>query len=146
MRSWIDRTVRTRDGRRFLVLACRAIWACEPSELSLLHALFYVKAAGGLAAVTDFEGGAQQDRLAGGAYGLAVRIAERLEGAIRLNTPVRRIEQDDSGVTVTAEDGTAWRARHAVVAVPPRSRPGSPTGRRCRRRVTTCCNGSPWAA
>ncbi|WP_068924448.1 flavin monoamine oxidase family protein [Planobispora rosea] len=119
MQSWIDRTVRTRDGRRFLALACRAIWACEPSELSLLHALFYVKAAGGLAAVTDFEGGAQQDRLAGGAYGLAARLAERLGAAVRLNAPVRRIEQDGSGVAVTAEDGTTWRARHAVVAVPP---------------------------
>ncbi|GAA2432348.1 flavin monoamine oxidase family protein [Actinomadura vinacea] len=119
LQSWIDRTLRTRGGRRFLVLACRAIWACEPSELSLLHALFYVKAAGSLAAVTDVEGGAQQDRLDGGAYGLAARLAERLGTAIRLNAPVRRIEQNDSGVVVTVEDGTAWRAGHVVVAVPP---------------------------
>ncbi|MEW9527423.1 flavin monoamine oxidase family protein [Microbispora sp. NPDC049125] len=119
MESWINRTMKTRGGRRFLVLACRAIWACEPSELSLLHALFYVKAAGGLAAVTDFEGGAQQDWLDGGAYGLAIRLADRLGSAIRLNAPVRRIEQNDSGVAVTVEDGTTWRARHAVVAVPP---------------------------
>ncbi|MFI7705241.1 flavin monoamine oxidase family protein [Nonomuraea sp. NPDC049480] len=119
LQSWIDRTLKTRGGRRFLVLACRAIWACEPSELSLLHALFYVKAAGSLAAVTDVEGGAQQDRLDGGAYGLAARLAGRLGTAIRLNAPVQRIEQDDSGVVVTADDGTAWRAGHAVVAVPP---------------------------
>ncbi|MET7329720.1 flavin monoamine oxidase family protein [Nonomuraea sp. NPDC005650] len=119
LRSWIDRTLRTEGGRRFLTLACRAIWACEPSELSLLHALFYVKAAGGLAAVTDVEGGAQQDRLDGGAYGVAAKLAERLGAAIRLNAPVRRIEQDDSGVVVTAEDGTAWRAGRVVVAVPP---------------------------
>jgi monoamine oxidase len=53
LKSWIDRTVRTRGGRRFLKLACQAIWACEPSELSLLHALFYVRAAGSLSALTD---------------------------------------------------------------------------------------------
>jgi monoamine oxidase len=119
LQSWIDRTVKTRRGRRFLVLASRAIWACEPSELSLLHALFYVKAAGSLAAVTDVEGGAQQDRLEGGAYGVATRIAERLGAAIRLNAPVQRIEQNDSDVVVTVEDGTMWRARHVVVAAPP---------------------------
>jgi monoamine oxidase len=119
LRSWIDRTARTRGGRRFLALACQAIWACEPSELSLLHALFYIKAAGSLSALTDFEGGAQQDRLDGGAYGLANRIADQLGTALRLNTPVRRIEHDDSGVTVTIDDGTAWRARHVVVAAPP---------------------------
>ncbi|MFI6600284.1 flavin monoamine oxidase family protein [Nonomuraea sp. NPDC050536] len=119
LQSWIDRTVKTRGGRSFLVLACRAIWACEPSELSLLHALFYVKAAGSLAAVTDVEGGAQQDRLDGGAYGVATRLAERLGDSIRLNAPVQRIEQHDAGVVVTVEDGTAWGARHVVVAVPP---------------------------
>lgn len=118
LRSWIDRTARTRAGRRFLVLACRAIWSCEPSELSLLHALFYIRSAGNLAALTDFEGGAQQDRLEGGAYGLAGRLAASLGTALRLNAPVRRVEHDDAGVTVTV-DGTGWRARNAVVAVAP---------------------------
>ncbi|WP_410660591.1 flavin monoamine oxidase family protein [Amycolatopsis sp. lyj-112] len=119
LQTWIDRTVTTRGGRGFLALACHAIWACEPSELSLLHALFYIKAAGSLSALTDFEGGAQQDRLDGGAYGLAGKLADRLETSLRLNTPVRRIEHDDAGVTVTAEDGTAWRAGHVVVAAAP---------------------------
>lgn len=119
LRSWIDRTVRTRGGRRFLALACQSIWACEPSELSLLHALFYIRAAGSLSALTDFDGGAQQDRLDGGAYGLASKLAARLDTALRLNAPVRRIEHNDSGVTVTVEDGTAWRARHVVVTAAP---------------------------
>ncbi|GAB3712913.1 flavin monoamine oxidase family protein [Amycolatopsis oliviviridis] len=119
LRTWIDRTAKTRGGRRFLTLACQAIWACEPSELSLLHALFYIRAAGSLSALTDVEGGAQQDRLDGGAHGLAGKLAERLGPVLRLGEPVRRIEQDDSGVTVTAEDGTAWRAGYAVVAVAP---------------------------
>ncbi|WP_409496237.1 flavin monoamine oxidase family protein [Amycolatopsis sp. cmx-11-12] len=119
LRSWIDRTVRTRSGRRFLTLACQAIWACEPSELSLLHALFYIKAAGSLSALTDFEGGAQQDRLDGGAHGLAGKLAAGLGAALRLNAPVRRIERDDSGVTVTVDDGTALRAKHVVVAAAP---------------------------
>ncbi|MEV7098999.1 flavin monoamine oxidase family protein [Amycolatopsis sp. NPDC051045] len=119
LQSWIDRRVHTRGGRRFLTLACQAIWACEPSELSLLHALFSIKSAGSLSALTDFEGGAQQDRLAGGAHGLAARLAAGLDAGLLLNAPVRRIEQDDRGATVITEDGTAWRAGQVVVAVPP---------------------------
>ncbi|WP_410613549.1 flavin monoamine oxidase family protein [Amycolatopsis sp. lyj-109] len=119
LQSWIDRTVRTRGGRRFLTLACQAIWACEPAELSLLHALFYIKAAGSLSALTEFEGGAQQDRLEGGASGLAGRLAAGLATDLRLSAPVRRIDHDDTGVTVTVEDGTAWRAGRVVVTVAP---------------------------
>ncbi|WP_410638791.1 flavin monoamine oxidase family protein [Amycolatopsis sp. lyj-346] len=119
LQSWIDRTVRTRGGRRFLALAVRAIWACEPGELSLLHALFYVKSAGSLSALTDFEGGAQQDRLVCGAHGLARRLAAGLGAGLLLDTPVRRIEQDDRGATVITEAGTAWRTGQVVVAVPP---------------------------
>lgn len=119
LQSWIARTVRTRGGRRFLALACQAIWACEPSELSLLHALFCIRSAGGLSALTDFEGGAQQDRLAGGAYGLATKLAAELGAALRLAAPVQRIEHDDAGVTVAVEDGTTWRARYVVVAAAP---------------------------
>ncbi|MEV4313153.1 FAD-dependent oxidoreductase [Actinocrispum sp. NPDC049592] len=117
LQSWIDRTARTRGGRQFLALACQAIWACSPSELSLLHALFYVASAGSLPALTDFEGGAQQDRLTGGASGLAAKLASRLD--IHLNAPVRRISQDANGVTVSTEDGSIWRAGHVVVALPP---------------------------
>lgn len=51
------------------------MWSCRPSGLSLLHALFYARAAGSLQAVISVEGGAQQDRLDGGAHALSARLA-----------------------------------------------------------------------
>jgi monoamine oxidase len=119
LESWIRRTLRTAGGRRLFTLATRVLWACEPAELSLLHALFYARAAGGLRAVMATEGGAQQEMLDGGAHLLAVRMAHDLGDRIRLRTPVRRIAQDQAGVVVTAESGTSTRAAHVVVAVPP---------------------------
>ena len=49
-----------------LRVAGRTVWGAEPEEMSLLHALFYMRSAGGLDVLLDVEGGAQQDRIVGG--------------------------------------------------------------------------------
>ena len=77
-------------------VAGRTIWGCEPEEISLLHALFYLRAAGGLDVLLDVEGGAQQWRVEGGSQRLATTIAERLGPALRLGTPVDG-DRDDCG-------------------------------------------------
>jgi monoamine oxidase len=94
------------------------VWAVEPAELSLLHMLFYVHSAGGMNALLDTEGGAQQDRVAGGSQLLALRLAERVAGAVELDHPVRRLQHASGGVAAFADDLTVT-ARRAVVAIPP---------------------------
>ncbi|PWK40446.1 flavin monoamine oxidase family protein [Actinoplanes xinjiangensis] len=116
---WIRRTLRTAGGRRLFSTAARLLWACEPSELSLLHALFYARAAGSLRTAMAIEGGAQQDLLDGGAHALAVRLADRLGDRVRLRVPVRRITYGGDGVVVAVESGETFRAARVVVAVPP---------------------------
>ncbi len=117
--GWIRRRLHTADGRRVFTLACRITWACEPSELSLLHALFYARSAGSLRAVMATDGGAQQDRLEGGAGELARRLAGQLDGRVLLGATVTRIAQDESGVAVTVHSGQTIRAGQVVVAIPP---------------------------
>ncbi|MEU4226983.1 flavin monoamine oxidase family protein [Nonomuraea sp. NPDC026600] len=119
LETWIRRTTWTRAGRRLFTMACQAVWSCQPSELSLLHALFYARSAGSMQRVIAVEGGAQQDRLDGGAHELAVRLARRLGDRIHLGTPVDHIVQDEHGVEVTAGRERSWRAAHVVVAIPP---------------------------
>jgi monoamine oxidase len=43
--------------------------------------------------------------------------AEEIGDSLHLSEPVRRIDQNDDGVTVSAESVTV-RARHVIVAVP----------------------------
>jgi monoamine oxidase len=114
--TWLDdRGIFTRGGRELLELTVQAVWACEPADVSLLHVLFYVKSAGGLEALTDSEGGAQEARFVGGSQRVSLRLAEELGDRVRLSTPVRRIAwSDGDGVTV----GDV-RARRVVVALPP---------------------------
>jgi monoamine oxidase len=112
--TWMGRNLATRGGRAILQMALEGVWATDPSEPSLLHVLFYINSAGSLEALTDTEGGAQQDRFQGGSQLLSIRMAEALgEERVRLGTTVRAIAQDAGGVTV---EGV--RARHAIVAIP----------------------------
>lgn len=116
--TWIHQTLKTERARRLLRLFVKAIWAVEPANFSLLHALFYVRSGGGFEALSRTTGGAQQDRFVGGSQVLCQRLAEKLGDAVRLESAVRRIAQEGDGVSVAAE-GVEVRARRCVVAVPP---------------------------
>ncbi|MEU0540360.1 flavin monoamine oxidase family protein [Nocardia sp. NPDC005978] len=115
--GWIHDHFRTVRGRAFMRILTLAVFATEPEDLSALWALSYISAAGGLDALIETRGGAQQDRIAGGTELLATELAARLGARVRLSAPVTRIERDDDGVRVHA-DGLEVRARHAVVAIP----------------------------
>jgi monoamine oxidase len=112
--TWIRRNARTKTTREALTAACRAVFAVEPADVSLLHLLFYAAAAGGWDDLIDTEGGAQQDRLAGGTQELSIRMAAELGERVELSAPVRAIHSEGDGV-VAGET----RARRAIVAVPP---------------------------
>ena len=117
--SWMRRNVYTRGGRAMMEIAIEAVWAAQPADLSLLHVLFYTHSGSGLASLLGTEGGAQQDRFVGGSQLISLRMAEELpDGALRLSSPVRRIEHAPGGVTVHSDD-TSVRAARVIVAVPP---------------------------
>jgi len=117
--TWMRRHMATRSGRMLLGLGIEAVWAAQPEDMSLLHVLFYIHSAGSLEMLFDTEGGAQQDRFAGGSQEIPLRMAAALGGErIVLGAPVRRIAHDANGVTVQA-DGAEARGRRAIVAVAP---------------------------
>jgi monoamine oxidase len=117
--TWMRRNLVTKAGRSLLELGIEAVWAAQPQDMSLLHVLFYIHSAGSLELLFDTEGGAQQDRFAGGSQLLALRMAAALgDERLVLGAPVRAIRHGGDGVVVQA-DGVAVRARRAVVAVAP---------------------------
>ncbi len=108
--------------RGLMALVSRVTWGCEPDQVSMLHAVRYVTAAGGLDRMLDTSGGAQQDRFPGGTQQIALRIADQLGPRLLLNAPVRRIQwRDLNGVTVTC-DGDRVHGKFAIVAIPPEHR------------------------
>ena len=117
--DWARRNVRTRLGRFAIEAFSRGVLACEAGEVSLLHVLFYLRAAGGFRQLTEVAGAAQQDRFAGGSQLIALRMAEQLgPDRVWLGAPVARIEQGSSRVVAHSAAGVAT-GRRAVIAAPP---------------------------
>lgn len=119
--GWL-RSVRASAGSRDLMaIVSRVTWGAEPDEVSLLHALRYVKTSGGLNRMLDTVGGAQQDHFADGSHEMSARMAAELGDRIRLGAVVSRIEWSEDAVAVTSSAGLV-EARRAIVAVPPAHR------------------------
>jgi monoamine oxidase len=131
--SWDSQTLWTwlkehsSGSDEFMALAAaaiEAIFGAEARDISLLYTLFYIAASGNEQNQGTFErnfntaGGAQEQRFQGGAQSIALKVASELGDRIALSTPVRRIQQDSSGVQVIA-DGTSAKGKRVIVAMPP---------------------------
>ncbi|MGM0564298.1 MAG: flavin monoamine oxidase family protein [Pseudomonadota bacterium] len=136
--DWMRRHLRHRHAFLLVQVAVEAVFAAHPDDISLLHALFYLHSGGGLQKLTASAGGAQQDRVEGGMQGLAESWAEDLsrQGVdIRLDHPVRAVEQHANGATVHTDHG-AFSANRVISTLPPvlsldvDFRPGMPSDRR----------------
>ncbi|WP_395292454.1 flavin monoamine oxidase family protein [Kitasatospora hibisci] len=120
--EWAERELSHPDARLFFPLFLGEMMAADPADVSVLHMAFYLCSGGGLRYLNAFEGGAQQDRVAGGAHLLCERLAARLtaspHGRLRLGEPALAVHQDADGVTVGTARGE-YRGDVAVVALPP---------------------------
>ena len=129
--TWIRGATRTTTAREAIAMACHAVFAVEPSEISLLHVLFYAASAGGWDDLLDTDGGAQQDRIVGGSQLISLRMAEELGDRVQLSTPVRSI-RTDGGRRRRRRGAGAARDRRAASCSrrANRVRPGAPSGAR----------------
>lgn len=118
MEGWKQRHIHTAKARGLIDIAVRSILSCEPSEVSLLYFMWYLRAGGGLDIVAEVKGGFQQDRILGGAQDISKRMATALGDRVMLDAPVRRIVQDDQGIEVELDVGRL-RTKRCIVAVPP---------------------------
>lgn len=126
LQQWLDEAVLSGAIRALLTQACHAVFATEPSDISYLQFLAYLRSAGGLMPLLEIDGGAQQTRIAGGAQQLSTGLTERitvLGGEVRLNTPVNSIREADGGLQINC-GGQYHSAAQVIVAMSPADRLG----------------------
>lgn len=116
--AWIDSPlhVLTNTAKKMLKSLGTEIFMSHPNEVSLLHALFVIHSLNNIEWIVSEEGGAQQDLLVGGMQTLAEKIAKKVD--LCLNTPVRRVVQNEKNVEVQA-DNCIVKARYVILAIPP---------------------------
>jgi monoamine oxidase len=121
LEGWLRAVHASASTRNLMAIMARVTWGCEPDEVSMLHAVRYVKAAGGLGRMLDVKGGAQQDRFPAGTQQIAQRIAADLGDRVITDAPVRCITRTGSGFTVESANGE-HSAAAVVLAIPPAHR------------------------
>lgn len=122
MERWLRYVHANASTRNLMAIMSRVTWGAEPDQVSMLHAVRYVKAAGGLTRLLDVKGGAQQDRLVDGTQQIALRMADELGGRVAVDTPVQRIERHTNGTLgVTFASGHV-QARAVIITVAPQHR------------------------
>lgn len=119
--DWLHTVRATKTTQDLLAIVSRVTWGCEPDEVSMLHALRYVNAAGGLDRMLDVADGAQQDHFAEGTHRIAVKMADELGDRVVLSAAVEAVEHTAGGVTVVSTAGTV-AAQAVVIAIPPQHR------------------------
>ncbi|GAB7006498.1 FAD-dependent oxidoreductase [Nocardioides sp. AN3] len=132
--EWVRSNTTEPEAVAYWQALVRGVFAAEPSELSLLHFLFYVKSNTSLELLISTTRGAQERRVVGGTHQISERLAEGLGEVVRLGRRVTRIVQNDEHVHVHADGGDVT-ARRVIVTIPPalagrlRYEPGLPTQR-----------------
>jgi len=112
VQTWIDQNIKS-DGAKFLLRQfCLSYFASVPADISLLHMLFYLNAAGGPAELQT----CMNYRLNGGTMQLTEHLAKGLGDAVKLNTPVREIDQSGKNVIVKTDKGI-FVAKKVIVAI-----------------------------
>jgi monoamine oxidase len=104
LQTWFDTRAHDALTKSLARLVTTALFTAEPSEISLLHAMFYVKSAGSISALTQVPGGAQEQRFVKGAQELSERLAEDVgRRHLRFASPVRRITQEGGRVLLETD-------------------------------------------
>ncbi len=116
--EWALSKLRHADSRLFFPLFLGEMMAADPADVSVLHMAFYLRSGGGTRYLNAFEGGAQQDRVYGGAHQICEELAARLGRRVRLGQPVLAIDQTGGEAVVRTGSGEL-RGDAVVVAVPP---------------------------
>lgn len=88
-------------------------------EVSMLQILFYIKSGSGVDLLLGTCGGAQQDRLIGGPFGLAQRLASVVADRLELGFSVAQVNRVEESWEIVSSDGRTIVADRVISTIPP---------------------------
>ncbi|HEX7429846.1 MAG TPA: FAD-dependent oxidoreductase, partial [Mycobacterium sp.] len=115
--KWLSNHTLSKPAHATLETAIAGCYTSAASEVSMLFVVYQMASGGGPGFVLGGKDASQDSRPVGGMGAIYRPMTAEIGDALHLSQPVRRIEQDEDGVTVRSDEMTV-RARRAVVAVP----------------------------
>jgi monoamine oxidase len=116
--TWIDQNVQSPIVRDILRAIVEAVFSVEPSQISFLEFLWYIRSGNGFNDITGTAGGAQQDLTVGCYVSIPELLAKKLGERVILGRPVQSISQSDDAAHVWDGEVT-YVAQRVIVTVPP---------------------------
>ncbi|XP_077515427.1 amine oxidase [flavin-containing]-like isoform X2 [Amblyomma americanum] len=118
LRSFFEKESWTKGCRDYLSALAQVNLSSEPSQVSLLWALWYIKCCGGNRRMCSTFNGAQERKFENGSMTVCERLLQLLQGKVEFDAPVCDLQQDDNGVIVSVIDGREYQADYLIMAIP----------------------------
>ena len=118
LEAFLRKNSKTRSCYEVIKIGCETIFACELNEISLLHALFYIRSGTSLDCLINIKDGAQQHRIVGGMQSIAEAMVAPFHEKISFNCPVEKIIQGADHLEVISRENSFF-AKRVILTVPP---------------------------
>ncbi|MCO5234479.1 MAG: FAD-dependent oxidoreductase [Chitinophagales bacterium] len=118
MDSWIRNNMLTKAARSAMHIGLETVFACQASEISLLHFLFYCHSGDDLDALLGVTNGAQQTLFMKGSQNLLSIVAKPFQDKIIFSQVVNSISQNGEKVIVKT-DNLEVHAKKVIIALAP---------------------------
>ncbi|XP_063306211.1 amine oxidase [flavin-containing] A-like [Pelobates fuscus] len=119
MEEFIVKVCWTSTARRLAELFVNLVVTAETHQVSALWFLWYVKLCGGTVRVFSTENGGQERKFVGGSGQISEKMMERLQGRVKLESPVVRIDQSGDNVIVETLNHDIYQGKYVISAIPP---------------------------
>jgi monoamine oxidase len=116
--TWVEKNMWTEKAKFIFKVGIETVFACNPSEISMLHALFYAHSGEDFERLISIKDGAQQTRFVRGSQHLLEKMAFPFKEKILLDSPVLSIEQNSDGVLVKTSNAQIFASK-CIIAIPP---------------------------
>ncbi|KIW99075.1 uncharacterized protein Z519_00738 [Cladophialophora bantiana CBS 173.52] len=117
--DWMRRQCWTSVGNDLFRVAVELVWGTVPSQISLLHALWYCKAGVSFTVLSTIDQGAQQQLALGGGQAIANKIHEFLGDVVRLEEPVTHVDQTKDPKVIVHTPKATYTGKRVIFAIPP---------------------------
>ncbi len=118
MDTWVHKNIYTKEAQKSMHIGLETIFACQASEISLLHFLFYCHSGDSLDTLLAVTNGAQQTLFKKGAQHLLEQEALPFHDKILFNQAVIQIRQNETSAVVITDE-LEITASKVIVAIPP---------------------------
>lgn len=118
LEQFVKKNAWTSAAYQVMKAGLETVYACELNEISLLHALFYIRSGNNLNCLLSIEKGAQLHRIKEGMQTLIEKMAEPFMDQVLLDHPVQKILWSHDEVSIITDNKTL-HAKKLILAIPP---------------------------